>query len=1321
MPNILTSVKKTATRAFARVFGTAHERTMKRLRPTIRAINDMELQMRRLSSDELKAKTAEFKEKLDQGASLDDVLPEAFAVVREASLRTTGLRHYDVQLVGGISLHQGKIAEMKTGEGKTLVATLALYLNALEGKGAHLVTVNDYLAKRDAEWMGQIYGFLGLSTGVIEHGQSRPEKKRAYRADITYGQNNEFGFDYLRDNMRFSIYDYVQRDLHYAIVDEADSILVDEARTPLIISGAAEESAALYMTVNAVIPKLRRDIDFNVDEEHKTVTLSEEGVDEVEKLLSVRNLYDSSNIEYLHHVHQALKAHYCYKKDVNYAVKEGEIVIIDEFTGRLMPGRRWSDGLHQAIEAKEHVKVQEENRTLATISFQNLFRLYDRLSGMTGTADTEAQEFNKTYKLDVVVIPTNRPCVRTDFNDLIYRSYRDKRTAVVEEILDCQGRGQPVLVGTVSVEKSEDLARVLTRKGINHNVLNAKHHEREAFIVAQAGSAGSVTVATNMAGRGTDILLGGNPIMLARTETEALGLEDPEAYKAAYEQALERFEKKCAEERVSVIKAGGLHILGTERHESRRIDNQLRGRAGRQGDPGTSRFYLSLEDDLMRIFAGERVAMIMDKLGMPEGEPIEHRMVTKSVERAQTKVEERNFDIRKNLLEYDDVMNQQRKAIYAMRRQILEGRYQAVAISDNEEVQKRVEQEARVIETDPVLRDRVAASLRLWFLEHGRFANEGEDADPNPTVEGLVSIRAEDLEQRLYEQVGVRVPLDEYATRPVEAFELALTECARSLSEQRERLLDMVEETIAKLVGEHATPKHISGRDLDSLAEVARKTFDIWVEDLDRFQTGDEIAEHFYSEVEWIIRIRDAELGPAQIFVLIEDALFAHCPPHSDPSTWKLDELERSLKETFKVPDVGDLEDELKRLKLAAAEAGGETPAEPAGAGPYREAQQPSPRALRRGLSEVIRQRVTEHRQRVTHYLAARDESSGEVHPAQAVVTDLVKKYCVGDVPSPEWRLDELGREVQQITGAPPMRFELDVLLDDARRAIERNITLAAEAREQEILDKIIHQCCPSKATERWDREKLAAEIVDHMGVHCSAIETAETHQELLDGIWRDLRDSHQQQVIKPLLDRMDECCSTEGPFEKWELKALTQELKEHKIVVKDLDRVELQRFVVTRLLRSIERVIRARAHVLGPEAHLHAYRQLLLTEIDKQWIDHLQNMEALRQGIGIRSYGQRDPKREYQSEGYGMFQAMIADVQNNALEKLFHIVFRSEDDAARLGRRRKRETVEGRGGDVQRGTVKRAAPKVGRNDPCPCGSGKKYKKCCMLKEQASA
>ena len=1315
MAGFSSSSRKFIERVVAGIFGTAHERNMKKLRPLVAQINELEPSIRRLSDAELKAKTAEFRQKLDNGATLEDLLVEAFACVREASMRTVNMRHYDVQLVGGIALHEGKVAEMKTGEGKTLVATLPLYLNALSGKGAHLVTVNDYLAGRDAEWMGQIYSFLGLSTGTIEHGQSRAEKKVAYRCDITYGQNNEFGFDYLRDNMRFSIYDYVQRNLHYAIVDEADSILVDEARTPLIISGAAEESAALYGTVNQIIPKLRRDVQFNVDEERKSVTLTEEGVDEVEKLLGVRNLYDPSSIEYLHHVHQALKGHYCYKRDVNYAVKDGEIVIIDEFTGRMMPGRRWSDGLHQAIEAKEHVKVQEENRTLATISFQNLFRLYDKIAGMTGTADTEAVEFKKTYELDVVVIPTNRPCIREDFEDVIYRSYREKRTAVIEELLDCQERGQPVLVGTVSVEKSEDLSRVLTRKGIKHHVLNAKQHEREAYIVAQAGRMGAVTVATNMAGRGTDILLGGNPEMLAKAEVEREEIEDAAEYEEAFQAAAKRYREVCAEERLKVLEAGGFHILGTERHESRRIDNQLRGRAGRQGDPGSSRFYLSLEDDLMRIFAGERVGMIMDKLGMPEGEPIEHRMVTKSVERAQTKVEARNFDIRKNLLEYDDVMNQQRKTIYAMRLQILEGRYMAVAISDDDEVKRQVEHANQQVELDPVLEARAAAALRQWFLRLGqmpRATKEGEEVeDRPPRVESLVSINAEELEKQIYDQFGVRIPLAGMDERPQEAFDLTLAESAQSLSEQRERLFDMVDEIINALIEEHATPESIAEGNLDSLYDALRKTFDIWVENLERFSGLEEIAKHVYEEVEWVIRIRDNELGAAQVREIIEEAVYEHCPLDKNPSQWSLDELSRTVEKRLEVPDIGDLSESLEQLEAEDDPEAGDTP---------DHGNSPESRTLRRGLVDTLQDEFIAHRRRKNRYLLPRDETSDEAHPAEALIHELVEKYCDGDVASSEWRLEELGKEVEQTTGAPPIRFELDVLLDDARRAIERNITVAAERREVELLEKIVRQHCPGKNFENWDREGLADEIMQHMGVHSTSIELAETHQDLVEGIWRDIRDQHRRQVIEPLFDRVAECCGEGTPFEQWDISGLLEDLSERKIEIKDLDRIELQRFVVMRALRSVERVIRARAHVLSPEAHLHAYRQLMLTEIDRRWIDHLQNMEALRQGIGIRSYGQRDPKREYQREGYQMFQALVADVQNNVTEKLFHVVFRSEEEVERLGKRKTRETVEGRGSGerVQRGTVRRSQPKVGRNDPCPCGSGKKYKKCCMLKDQ---
>jgi len=668
-----------------KIIGTKNEREIKRLRQVVEQINSLEPSISSLDDTALRVKTDEFRRRLEAGEDMDDILPETFAVVREVSKRVLGMRHFDVQLIGGIVLHEGKIAEMKTGEGKTLVATLPVYLNALEGKGVHVVTVNDYLARRDAQWMGPIYNFLGLSVGVIQHDSSfiydpmyhshdrrlqylKPvERRKAYYADITYGTNNEFGFDYLRDNMKYDINDYVQRELNYAIVDEVDSILIDEARTPLIISGPSEESTDKYYRIDRIVPKLRKDVDYTVDEKAKTVILTEEGNAKVERLLGVDNLYDPINMELVHHVNQALRAHELFKRDVDYVVKDGEVIIVDEFTGRLMPGRRWSDGLHQAIEAKEGVKIASENQTLATITFQNYFRMYRKLAGMTGTADTEAEEFAKIYNLDVVVIPTNKPMIRIDHPDVIYKTARAKFNAVVDEIEDCYRRGQPVLVGTISIEKSEYLSSLLRKRKIPHNVLNAKYHEREAEIIAQAGRSGAVTIATNMAGRGTDIVLGGNPEGIAREMLREKG----DYTEGDYREALEKARELCRKDREKVISAGGLHIIGTERHEARRIDNQLRGRSGRQGDPGSSRFYLSLEDDLMRIFGSDRISGLMGKLGMDESQPIENKWVTKAVENAQRKVEAHNFEIRKHLLEYDDVMNKQRAEIYSFRREIL--------------------------------------------------------------------------------------------------------------------------------------------------------------------------------------------------------------------------------------------------------------------------------------------------------------------------------------------------------------------------------------------------------------------------------------------------------------------------------------------------------------------------------------------------------------------------------------------------------------------------------------------------------------------------
>jgi preprotein translocase subunit SecA len=719
----------------AKVIGTQNDRELKRLSPRVAQINALEAQVKELTDEQLRDRTVEFRARVAAGESLEDLQGEAFAVVREAGRRVLNMRHFDVQLIGGMVLHSGKIAEMKTGEGKTLVATLPAYLNALAGKGVHVVTVNDYLARRDSEWMGRIYRFLGMSVGVIQHELTDAQRQVAYGADITYGTNNEFGFDYLRDNMKFELANMVQRGHHFAIVDEVDSILIDEARTPLIISGPAEESTDLYYEVDRFIPKLKKGAvtqgnvkaedreqlettgDYLVDEKHKTVTLTESGMAKAEELLGHRlvpgsgGMYDPVNMPLLHHVHQALRAHALFRLDVDYMIKDGGVVIVDEFTGRLMPGRRWSDGLHQAVEAKEQVKIERENQTLATITFQNYFRKYKTLCGMTGTAETEASEFNKIYKLDVMVVPSNRPLKRIEEPDLVYRTEREKFESIVADIIEKQASGRPTLVGTVSIEKSERLSALLRKRGIKHVVLNAKYHAQEAEIVAQAGRKDNVTIATNMAGRGTDILLGGNAEHMARQQ--AIGEElaerlpkgeekfiDDEQFvyffhldgffrvpRPDWERIFTHFQRLSEAEHEEVVNVGGLHILGTERHESRRIDNQLRGRAGRQGDPGSSRFYLSLEDDLMRIFGSDRIAGLMQRLGMEEGVPIEHGMVSRAIQRAQTQVEAQNFSVRKHLLEYDDVMNKQRESVYTLRREVLEGT--SIHLTEDETVDTR--------------------------------------------------------------------------------------------------------------------------------------------------------------------------------------------------------------------------------------------------------------------------------------------------------------------------------------------------------------------------------------------------------------------------------------------------------------------------------------------------------------------------------------------------------------------------------------------------------------------------------------------------------
>ncbi len=692
-----------------KIIGTKNERELKKTLPKVARINELETKMRALQDEDFARETARLKNEVSNGKSLDDVLFEAFALTREAGRRVLGQRHYDVQMIGGMFLHQGCIAEMRTGEGKTLTATLPTYLNALSGRGVHVVTVNDYLARRDAEWMGRVYRFLGMTTGCILHDLSDKQRQASYHSDITYGQNNEFGFDYLRDNMKFRLSDYVQRELNFAIVDETDSILIDEARTPLIISGPTEDSTELYGKVDQVIYGLVPEQDYQIDEKARSVMLTDAGIEKLQLRLKINNLYAPEELETLHHVEQALRAHTLYKRDRDYVVKEGEVLIVDEFTGRIMPGRRWSDGLHQAIEAKEGVTVENENQTLATISFQNYFRMYSKLAGMTGTADTEAEEFAKIYNLDVRVVPTNKPMVRKDVDDVVYKTEKAKFEAAAEELKKIHAAGQPVLVGTVSINKSEVFSKFLKAAGVPHEVLNAKNHAREADIIAQAGRRGAVTISTNMAGRGTDILLGGNAENLAKGSAGPAPVEPPvtgeaaadEAAKAqfatakfqwetAYESALAKFKSQCEAERDVVRGLGGLFILGTERHESRRIDNQLRGRAGRQGDPGGSRFYLSLEDDLMRIFGGERITNLMETMGMKEDEVIEHSLLSRAIENAQKRVEGHNFDMRKNLLEYDDVMNQQRRTIYGLRRQVLAAGAEVPLIEFTEDKKTRV-------------------------------------------------------------------------------------------------------------------------------------------------------------------------------------------------------------------------------------------------------------------------------------------------------------------------------------------------------------------------------------------------------------------------------------------------------------------------------------------------------------------------------------------------------------------------------------------------------------------------------------------------------
>lgn len=855
--------------ALKRLFGTSTDREIRKIRPHVDQINALEAKIAPLSDSELRAKTAEFKQKLENGASLDDIMHEAFAVCREGGKRALKMRHFDVQLIGGIALHRGNIAEMRTGEGKTLVATLPCYLNALEGKGVHVITVNDYLARRDSEWMGRLYGFLGLSTGVVVHSQEDSEKRRAYQSDITYGQNNEFGFDYLRDNMKFSALDYFQRELNYAIVDEVDSILIDEARTPLIISGNKETSSGKYMTINDVVPRLKKDEHYAVDEKAHSVSLTDEGVDLSQRLMGIQNLYDPVNLESLHILNQCLKAHTLYRRDVHYLVTEdGKVMIIDEFTGRVLPGRRWSDGLHQAVEAKENVPIQEESRTMATITFQNLFRIYKKLSGMTGTAETEAAEFYSTYKLNVISIPTNKNGKRVDYNDLVYKTENEKFAAVTAELLEFHEKGQPVLVGTTSVEKSNAIARILKKRSIPHAVLNAKQHEKEAFVVAQAGRRGAITVSTNMAGRGTDILLGGNAEMLAKLDFKEQG-RDADVEPEAFQEVVKKYEESCKKEGEEIRELGGLHIIGTERHESRRIDNQLRGRAGRQGDTGSSRFYLSLEDDLMRIFGGDRVKQLMERMGMPDDEPIEHPWVNRSISDAQTKVEARNFDQRKNLLEYDDVMNEQRKTVYRIRQQLLLGRYLPEYLDDEGKATGKLREIAPLARLLDVTKETIEQIVK----QHGVPKSIADGADAAGGFrQGVIAKTVEEVDHfenfdalrlDVYQIWGYRFDATETEIKnPKAIYERLLKEIPQSLTEQRERLLDLADGMIGAMV-EECCPFNKSPEDWkwDEINAGFREYIGEKPHEIEHVSDPEDLAQKLYAQVEGIIAKKEEEMG----------------------------------------------------------------------------------------------------------------------------------------------------------------------------------------------------------------------------------------------------------------------------------------------------------------------------------------------------------------------------------------------------------------------------------------------------------------------------
>ena len=1136
-----------------KIFGSKNERFIKKLQSVVDEINAFEPELTSLSEVDLRRRFDECREKAMDISNLDELLVEVFAIVREVSKRQLLMRHFDVQLIGGIVLHQGKIAEMKTGEGKTLVATLAVVLNALKGEGVHVVTVNDYLAKRDARWMGPIYHFLGLSVGVIQHESSflydpeyisedvslenlRPiSRQDAYGTDITYGTNNEFGFDYLRDNMRYDIVDFVQRGFNFAIVDEVDSILIDEARTPLIISGPSEEKTGKYYEIDKIIPNIKPD-EYVIDEKAKTVNLTEEGVARVESLLKINNLFDPDHIETLHHVNQALRAHTLFKRDVDYLVKDNEVIIVDEFTGRLMPGRRWSDGLHQAIEAKEGVKIESENQTLATITFQNLFRMYKKLAGMTGTADTEAPEFAKIYNLDVVVIPTNEPMARIDYSDVIYKTQKAKFNAVINEIEYCYKRKQPVLVGTVTIENSEKLHLFLENKKIPHSVLNAKFHEKEAEIIVQAGRSSSVTIATNMAGRGTDIVLGGNPEGLAKLE-----LKGAQHYtEEDYQRALQKARETCEVDKQGVLSAGGLHIIGTERHEARRIDNQLRGRSGRQGDPGSSRFYLSLEDDLMRIFGSDRISNIMGKLGMEEDVPIEHKFISKAVENAQKKVEAHNFEIRKHLLEYDDVMNQQRTEIYNFRRYILQ----------SESIKARITEMSENVLDD--LLDQYLPEDKDW-----------DKQDINGLTNGVYGV---------------------FAFKP----------------------------------------------------------------DFNDSQNIDEIRDSISAQLKENFDRKDKELA--------ESLLRYH---------------ERLNRLTF-------LDRQWINYPLM--------------------------------------------RQDMLKSISSEDDSMAM---SEKIVENIIERYLPGGNGISEASLDKAIDEIYNIFGFKPKLKDNNAV--ELKKSILREINDFYKQKEERHAENLL----------RYYEKIVAFYDISLFDKVDGAFQAKNTRWKELLLYRRNIIDN--EDIRKQLLNKADDVVEDilfQSYLENksWN-KSTLKKLQNRLFAIFNVKKIEFEPDEKTDIIELKDKILKQVREQLMElqlaENILHYYEKLLFLEIlryhrivalqvlDSQWKDHLLAMDHLKEGIGLRGYGQRDPIVEYKKEAFIMFSALGDRIENKIVSQLYHIQTPKEREEERRQRRAfnpdNYQYNRSDGGDGGSKTVVKRK-KVGRNEPCPCGSGKKYKKCCMLK-----